>query len=147
MSITVEKRFQITEWNSFTNYKTIDFWTRRRFKFIEANGCILTAKRGNLLGNLISLDMSRLISTLTVTVSSDNEIRCVLKVNTFMQIITDYNRAWWDLEMEMFESFMLETDEQNERWENFQDKHKKAALAWALSSGILGRKIPPGEKP
>ena len=87
------------------------------------------------------------MSKLTINVSAENEIHCALSVNTFMQIITEYNRAWWDLEMEMFESFLLETDEQDERWERFLVNHKKAAIIWALSSGFAGNKMPPEERP
>lgn len=107
----------------------------------------MTAKRGNLLGNLISFDMSKLMSKLTVSISPKNEVHCILTVNTFMQIITDYNRAWWNLEMEIFKSFLLQTDEQDARWEKFKDNYKNAAIAWTLSSGIVGNKMPPEEKP
>lgn len=87
------------------------------------------------------------MSKLTVSISPKNEVHCILTVNTFMQIITDYNRAWWNLEMEIFKSFLLQTDEQDARWEKFKDNYKNAAIAWTLSSGIVGNKMPPEEKP
>lgn len=147
MILTIENTFQVPVWDEFTSYKTLRFWKRRGFEFIDARENMLSAKRGSLLGNFISFDMSDLMSKLTINVSAENEIRCALRVNTFMQFITEYNRAWWNLEMEMFESFLIETDEQDERWEKFLVNHKKASIVWALSAGFAGNKMPPGEKP
>ena len=147
MSITVEKTFQIPIWDEFTRFKMVDFWSRRRIEFSENSGNTLKGKRGSLLGNFTSFDMSKLMSELTISVSAENQVHCVLKVNTIMQIITDYNKAWWNLEMESFQSYLLKTDEQNERWERFRANDKKAAIAWALTSGLVGNRIPPEEKP
>jgi hypothetical protein len=147
MGITIEKTFQIPSWNEFARFKMIDFWSRRRVKFSDTFGNVLIGRRGNLLGNITSFDMSKLISKLTITVSTEHEVHCVLKVNTVMQIITEYNRAWWNLEMETFESYLLQSDEQDERWEKFEVNNKKAAIVWTLTSGLIGNKIPPEEKP
>jgi hypothetical protein len=147
MSITVERIFQIPYWDEFARHKVVDFWSRRRIKFSETSSHTLVGTRGSWLGNLISYDMSKLKSELMITVSPANELRCRLKINTLMQIITEYNKAWWNLEMESFESYLLETDEQEERWERFSANNKKAAIVWTLSSGMVGHKIPPEEKP
>ena len=147
MSIIVEKTFQIPIWDEFTRFKMVDFWSRRRIEFSESSGNILKGKRGSLLGNITSFDMSKLMSELTITVSAENQVHCVLNVNTFMQIITDYNKAWWDLEMETFQSYLLQADEQDERWRRFRANDKKASIAWTLTSGLVGNRIPPEEKP
>ena len=147
MSITIERVFQIPMWDDFARFKMNDFWSRRRIEFSESLDNTLKGKRGSLLGNITSFDMSKLMSELTITVSAENQVHCVLKVNTFMQIITEYNKAWWNLEMETFESYLLQTDEQDERWEKFKSNDKKAAIAWTLTSGLVGNRIPPEEKP
>lgn len=147
MSVTVEKTFQIPIWDEFTRYKMIDYWSRRGIRFSESLGTTLKGRRGSWLGNITSFDMSKLMSELTINVSAENQVYCVLQVNTFMQIITDYNRAWWNLEMETFESYLLQTDEQDERWKRFRANDKKAAIAWTLTSGLVGNRIPPEEKP
>ena len=147
MSITVEKTFQIPIWDEFTRFKMINFWSRRRIEFSDTLGNILVGTRGNVLGNITSFDMSKLMSKLTISVSQKNEVYCVLEVNTFMRIITEYNRAWFVLEMETFESYLLQTDQQEERWQRFKKNDQKAAIVWALTSGLIGNRMPPEEKP
>ena len=127
--------------------KAIAFWSRRRVVFSETSGKTLVGRRGNLFGNLTSFDMSKLIAKLTVTISEQNEVYCVLDVNTVLQQITEYNKAWWDLEMDTFESFLLHNDEQEEKWKKFGVHYKKAAWAWSFSYGVRGNKMPPEEKP
>jgi hypothetical protein len=91
--------------------------------------------------------MSKLMSGITISVSPQNEVECQLQVNTIFQIITDYNKAWWNLEMETFETFLLRNDEQEERWKVFRANHKRAAQAWSLSFGLRGNKIPAEDRP
>jgi hypothetical protein len=141
MTVTIEKTFQIPVWDEFVKFRTIDFWTRHRIKFTETLGNKLIGTRGSLFGNLISFDMSRLTSKLSISVSPQNTVCCLLEVNTFMQKITEYDRAWWDLEMEIFKTFLLKADEQEARWKKFNTNHKKATLKWNFSLGTCGNKI------
>ena len=147
MNIKIEKLFEIPFWDEFVKFNLVRFWTNRGIKFDQITDTILTGKRGNLFGNFISFDMSKLMSKLVITVSPENEIHCVLDVDTFMQKITEYNLAWFDLEMDTFQSYMMDFDEQDERWTRFDANYKKAAWIWSLSLGIHGDKIPPEEKP
>jgi hypothetical protein len=147
MIVAIEKTFRIPLWDEFVKFKTIDFWTRRRIKFTETIGDTLIGTRGSLFGNLTSFDMGKLSSKLSISVSPQNTLYCLLEVNTFMQKITEYDQAWWDLEMKTFESFLLESDEQEARWKEFNTNHKKATLIWNFSFGICGHKIPLQEKP
>jgi len=132
MSIRIQKRFQVPVWNEEIRQNAITFWAQRRIKFDETSSYRLVGRRGNLFGNLISFDMSKLITKLTVTVSNENEIDCTLDINTLFQQITTANKIWWDLEMQAFESSLLRNDEQNEVWESFITYHKKAAWKWVL---------------
>lgn len=134
-------------WDDLLKRKAIDFWSRRRVVFSETSASLLVGKRGSILGNLISFDMSKLISRITISVSPQDEVECALSVNTVFQQITDYNRAWWDLELETFESFLLRNDELEERWKAFGVKYNRASWAWALSLGRKGNKMPPEERP
>lgn len=146
MSIKVEKRLQVPVWDEAQKKRVIDFWSRRRIIFSETADDTLIGTRGNWCGNLTSFDMSKLISKLTITFLKQNELYCVLHINTTFQVITEYNRAWWDLEMDTFESFLLRNDEQEQKWEKFNVAYKKAAWAWSFSRGIKGNKMPPEEK-
>lgn len=146
LRVKVVRTFKVPAWNETTKEKAIGYWTRRRIIFSETSGDTLIGKRGNLVGNLTSFDMSKLMAHLTIKNSSDNEVSCVLVVNTVMQSVTDYNKAWWDLEMDTFESYLLRNDEQEEKWRKFGAAHKKAAWNWSLTFGINGNKIEPEDK-
>ena len=143
MSVTVEKKFRVPIWDEAVKRNAIDFWSRRRITFSETSANTLVGTRGSLFGNLFTFDMSKLIANLKITASEQNELHCVLHVNTVFQWITEYNRAWWNLEMETFESFLLQEDEQGEKWKKFGVGHKKAVWLWSFTFGIGDRKMPP----
>jgi hypothetical protein len=144
MIIRIEKRFEILKWDDVVRRKAIDFWSRRGISFFESSETTLVGRRGSIFGNLVSFNMSDLLSSLWINISLKNEVHCVLDVDTILQRITEYNRAWWDLEMETFESFLLRSDEQEAKWQAFLASHHNASLAWAASFGILGSQVPPG---
>ncbi len=45
------------------------------------------------------------------------------------------------MEMDNFESYLLNNDEQNEKWAEFMKEHNEASWEWALSKGLRGNKI------
>ncbi len=94
LKVHVERTFVVPVWDEATKQKALDFWGRRGVTLSETSAHTLTGERGNIIGNLTSFDMSKLIARLAVTVSTQNEVRCVLDVNTVMQSITEYNKSW-----------------------------------------------------
>jgi hypothetical protein len=64
-----------------------------------------------------------------------------MEINTIMQIITEWNKEWLNMEMDNFESYLLNNDEQNEKWAEFMKEHNEASWEWALSKGLRGNKI------
>jgi hypothetical protein len=134
----IEKRFLIPIWNESLKQKSINFWSKRGVVFEKIEENALHGKRGSLLGNLFSYDMSKLISTLSISVLPDNELTCILDVNTVMQGITDRNKEYWNLEMNTFESFLLRNDEQVDNWEDFRKRSVVGAIIWTLTFGLFG---------
>jgi hypothetical protein len=143
MQMRIEKSFFIPQWDETIRQRVLDFWSRRNIVFKKITGDTLIGKRGNLWGNLTSFDMSKLMAELSIKVSSENRISCVLEVNPFMQHITDWNKAWWNLEMESFESFLLNGNEQVEKWKHFTAAHQKAASVWSFTFGLRGNEPSP----
>jgi hypothetical protein len=144
--IRTERRFEIPKWDDAMRQKAMDYWSRRGVSFFEVTESTLAGKRGNILGNLLSFDMSNLLAILYIGVSLKNEIHCVLDVDTVLQHVTEYNRAWWNLELETFESFLLRNDEQTAKWQVFLQSHYSASLAWTFSLGMLGNRMQPAER-
>ncbi|RYZ86482.1 MAG: hypothetical protein EOP04_13790 [Proteobacteria bacterium] len=143
--IRIERHFRVRYWDATTKNSAMDFWSRRGMAFQSTPQDLLLGKRGHLLGNLTSFNMTKLMSNLTVTVDGTN-VEAVLVVNKLGQSITDWNRAWWNLEMEIFESHLLSGDNQEERWAQFLKEYKSQAWIWTASLGKLGNEVPPDKK-
>lgn len=141
----IEKKFFVPTWDEARRQKAVGYWSQRHVVFSQETGNTLVGERGNLLGNLVSYDMSRLIAKLSINVSKENEIHCILDVNTFMQIITERNKEFWRLEMETFESYLLYNNEQPEIWREFTIQNRIGALLWTMTFGLLGNRLPSKE--
>src|SRR5438105_2728451 len=141
-----ERRFAVLCPGEAVRQRAVGYWSRRGMVFREAGEALLTGSRGSVWGNLISFDPSELMAEVTITFDDSAGVRCVLVVDRSFQIVTDWNRAWWELELETFESFLVSRDEQPHRWQVFKEAHRRAAWDWALSVGMRGRKISPADR-
>lgn len=103
----------------------------------------LQGRRGSLWGNMTSFDMGKLRAQLTVSRTGSTEIECVLDVDTRYQDITEWNKAYWHLEMDTLESYLLRGDLREDEWQKFQRSSRAAAWQWTLSLTQRGRKMPP----
>jgi hypothetical protein len=143
--VKFEKVIDLPVWDEEARRKVISYWSERGVTFVDTSGDVLVGKRGSLWGNLTSFDMSKLMAKLTVSPVSPDTVSCVLEVNTILQGVTEWNRAYWQLELETFESFLLTGDKKEEVWLNFLKANRKASVEWALSLGTRGREIPKGK--
>jgi hypothetical protein len=91
---------------------------------------------------MISYDMTRLRADLSIEPAQPARISLVLTVHTVFQQITQWNRAFWELEMATCESFLLHGDRRDAEWLQFMKAHRKAALVWTLTLGLGGQRIP-----
>ena len=86
--------------------------------------------------------MTRLRADLNIEPAQLDRISLVLTVHTVFQQITQWNRAFWELEMATCESFLLHDDRRDAEWVQFMKAHRKAALVWTLTLGLGGQRIP-----
>jgi hypothetical protein len=131
-------------WTGSMRQKLIAFWSTRRFRFGEASDMSLSAERGHLAWNLISYDMTKLRAHLNIGPTESNRILVRLRVQTSFQQITEWNRAFWDLEMETCESYCLRGDLREADWQSFLKASRRAALLWTFTGGFMGQKVPKG---
>lgn len=131
-----ERVIKVPQWEEAERQKTISFWKQRHMTFTETSGDTLRGKRGSLWGNLLSFDMGKLCTTLTIAKTSENEVRCVLDANTMFQTITEWNEAFWRYELETFESYLLRNDLQEAAWKLFEEARKKADKSFLISAGL-----------
>lgn len=142
-TIQITHSIRLPEWNEQVKQKIMAFWHKRGIVFSQTNGDVLKGRRGSRWGNLTSFDMSKLRADLTITKTGPGDIGCVLDVNTRYQDITEWNEAYWRLEMDTLENYLLHDDQREEEWRQFRGASRAAAWQWSLSFTRLGRRLPP----
>jgi hypothetical protein len=138
----ITKSISLPEWHDEVKQKVIDFWQERRVTFSETAGDTLRGRRGSLWGNLFSFDESRLAADLTISRTGEANIECVLNVDTRYQDIVEWSEAYWRLEMDTLETYLLRGDQREQEWQQFREDARAAAWKWVLSCTLLGRNMP-----
>jgi hypothetical protein len=128
----ISKKILITEWNDQFRKKIIKFWENRKIIFTNISDTKMEGKRGSFLGNLFSFNMSNLMTTINIIKNNSNELICELDINTAMQEITTCNKKHWELELETFESVMLNDDYKENEWKELEKITKKDNVRWSI---------------
>jgi hypothetical protein len=128
--------FAIPKWDEEAKRKVVSFWTERGVRFGEISDRRLVGNRGSILGNMTSFDMAELRTKVIIQVSESDECECVLDVNTAFQIITEWNRQHWELELQTFESYIVRGDERQDDWRAYETMAKKANVTVIVAAVI-----------
>lgn len=126
------KKLAVLEWNNESENNIIKFWEERGFVFEEKSSDVLSGKRGSLLGNICSYNMSKLITEIRINRVNDNELICELRVNTIMQIITSWNKEHWEMELETFNNAINNNSKMEEEWAELMTRSKKNDIKWTM---------------
>lgn len=118
------------------------FWQHRHFAITRLDASGLAGRRGTLLGNLTSFDMRRVLATVNVSASGDSVSARVL-VDPRLQMITDWDRAFFRLELVEFQSLMQTGSGLQPVWADYQAAGKSAALWSAVTLGLAGAALSP----
>lgn len=135
----ITKKINIPKMNDESKNKMVEFWEKRGIIFTKTSDKELYGKRGSLLGNLFSYNMSKLIATLRIVEKGENEVICELTINTFMQYVTQWNKEYWALELETFESEMNNNGNLEKEWGelNLLIKKKNFNQVIKFSIGVI----------
>jgi hypothetical protein len=87
--------------------------------------------------------MSKLRATMTISRIDLTIVEFLMEVDTLGQSITEWNEAYWQMELDTLETWLLEGDKQEEEWQEFNGQWRKAAATWTLTFGLGGNKMPP----
>lgn len=136
--LRVGKKMALPAWNEDFQRRAIGYWEGRRFRFEKSSGGVLEGTRGSIWGNLFSFDMSKLRTRLVIRETTQNVIESVLDIDIQFQVVTDYNMLYWMLELETFETALLEGDYQEGRWDRFRKADRRAAWSWLMSPWRAG---------
>jgi hypothetical protein len=141
MPFIVARSFRMPVWNEETRSQVKDFWQTRRAHFTEESERMLKGYRSHLLCNLYAMDPAKIKASLVVTWMEPGTCDCLLTINTAFQIITEWNKAYFQLEMATFESFIAYGQLNGDLWRRFLKAHDVANIYWCASGGILGYRM------
>lgn len=133
----ISKKFNISKYDDSTQQQIKSFWKGRKFKFNNISDNYYEGKRGSIWGNLSSFDMSNLITKLHITRDESNEISCELDIKTFGQQITVWNKEFWQLELDTFESVLLRNDYKETEWEKYNISSTQKDFLWMIKYAVI----------
>lgn len=81
--------------------------------------------------------MRNLLTKLNITINA-NEVICELNIKTFAQLITKWNREFWKLELETFESVLLENNYKEIEWNKYNKIKREKDVLWTILVFALG---------
>lgn len=143
MNFTVERTIKVPCLDEARLFKIEHFWCDRGIDFSEFTLTTFKGSRGGPVQNLFAIESTRLWSELAIHfMRSSSSLSCRLKANTVFHDMTDWDRAFLNLEMATFESFLLHDDRKVGLWNDFMDQYRAAMKRWAVTFGMSGRRLP-----
>jgi hypothetical protein len=139
----ISRQLEVHRWDQAAAAAALAFWKRRGFKNVAIDLDLeLVGSRGSWFGNLTSFDMSKLKTSLRMSSWKSDRVVVELDVNTFGQHITEWNRAYWRLEIIELHTILICEGDISALWERFRQDSRRASILWAVSSTILGQRLP-----
>lgn len=121
------------------------FWQERGFKFILTDEKLQLARRGSFFKTFFTMN-PRYLETKLTSNWTNNELECIMEVNLALQQVTEWHKAFLELEMITFESFMQDDDRKAFLWREFEADLKEADAKYTWSCGLLGKKMAADKK-
>jgi hypothetical protein len=141
--LTVVRQLAVPAWDKLVAEQALAFWSQRGFADAAIQpGLEIVGSRGSWLGNFTSYDMSRLKTSLCVQPAANDRLHVRLEINTFGQQITEWNRAYWRLELIDFKRFLRGEKDIASLWARFHAGDRRASVKWTLSLGLFGQYLP-----
>ena len=141
----IRRQFLASGWNKNTASVVLDYLMSRGFSDAQveqvSSRLIITGTRGGWIGNLTSFDMSKLRSRIEVVGDASGLVHVDLKVSTFGQQITEWNRAYWRLELVELCSVVLGRGRIADVWARYAGPRRQAAVLWTLFGMFFGRRL------
>jgi len=146
MPFVVTRSFHLDTWDESCRNKAKEFWQRQNFEFTESSDHMMQGKRGTLVQNFCCCDPSRVTSTLTITSLEPNKIDAAIVVNTTFQLWSDWDKAFVQLEMATFESYLLFDDAKETSWKEFRKWYNFAAVRAYTTFNLRGYRMTTKER-
>lgn len=118
------------------------FWQERGFQFILTDDHMHLARRGAFYKTFFSTSPRHLETKLTATWTDDKQLEVVMEVNLAFQQVTEWHKAFLELEMITFESYIQYDDRKASLWREFEEDLKEADTKYTWTGGVFGKKMP-----
>lgn len=119
----IRRTVRLPEWNGSVWQRIVEYWRGRGVALQRLDDGRLVGRRGSVWGNLSSLHIAKVLTTVTVT-RTDQAVECVLDVDPRYRSITKLNRTYLELELALFEAYLLTGELHPEAWV----EHRRAAI-------------------
>jgi hypothetical protein len=118
--------------------RAVAYWTERGIRFEEITDAQAYGGRGHILWNLVTFDMQKLSSKLTLNYRPETRtITCALQVDTRFQAITSENRAFFDVEMDAFEKYLRTGAHSEAEWREYRQTARNGLLQLLVSITLI----------
>lgn len=104
---------------------------------------VVSGKRGSWWGNFTSFDMRKLRATIVVYPTTFSRVGVDLDINTLGQDITEWNVAFWRLELIELHRVLNGWSRIDDVWERFSKERRTAAVEWSVTATLGGQRLTP----
>lgn len=137
----IRRTIRVPEWTDKVRRKIEEYWRGRGVVLAQVGDGQMSGRRGSLWGNLMSLHIAKVLSTVTITRTADG-IECVVDIDARYRGVTKQNRTYVELELAVLESYLATGDMQPEAWKQHRRTSSKASgelMGQAMRSIYLRR--------
>lgn len=136
----ISREFKGDEYERSTR-EICSFWEGQDYTISKVNEDRYVGKRGHIIHNLFTISMNKLATSIVIDTSGEG-VEVVIDVNTFGTWMTKSEGALWDVEFDMFESFLKNEEVDPELMKQYKKKKNRVVyILYAIAiiiSVIIG---------
>jgi hypothetical protein len=138
----ISRQLDVHRWDSHAAAVARDYWEQRGFTNAAVNADLeIIGTRGSWLGNLTSYNMSKLRASIRMSPVGAERIALELDVNTWGQQITQWNHAYWRLEIIEVQRLLRGDGDLSDLWQRFKDDSRRASILWTFTVMLGGQRL------
>lgn len=143
----ISREFRVPDWNDGSARAAAEYLRTRGFADarVQSEGPLLvvSGSRGSWIGNFTSFDMRKLRGRITVSGDGSGRVGVELHINTLGQQVTEWNRAFWRLELVELCAVTSGRAPIAEVWARYSQPRRRSAILWSLTGALFGRRLTP----